>query len=267
MHIQIHYTRVLKERKLLGALSERSPAVLKKVISKRSESRRASSPIPSRSSFQQPLPIHESSLVASTSSFTHSQSVYSFSPLVEKKPHRKTQSLSPISSNELGKRVDSIKNKRLPNGINPQVVQRVTSSLSSVKETTLLSRASSMKSVASGRLTASKSNMSHASSIPDFASKKYSQALFLQQHASSPNLSSSTFSLDSFKSSSSLSLASLPEKSTTSESGMKTERAVMDLYILKQTTDFYHQLSITWEDFKIVRIGLYITLHDSYPPF
>ncbi len=31
-----------------------------------------------------------------------------------------------------------------------------------------------------------------------------------------------------------------------------SERAVMDLYVLKQTTDFYHQLYRVWEDVKIV---------------
>ena len=83
-------------------------------------------------------------------------------------------------------------------------------------------------------------------------------------HGSSPDFLSlarrSALDRDAENGSSTLSLASsergsvsslVLKESSASDTG---EYAVMDIYILKHTTDFYHQLCVTWDNFKMVSV-------------
>ena len=87
-------------------------------------------------------------------------------------------------------------------------------------------------------------------------------------HGSTPDFLSlarrSALDRDAEHGSSSLSLASsergsvsslVLKESSASDTG---EYALMDIYILKHTTDFYHQLCVTWDNFKMVSV-----IHDE----
>ena len=81
-----------------------------------------------------------------------------------------------------------------------------------------------------------------------------------QRYSSSPDVLSLSYppdSLDKAHSERSLnvlggSTLSLNSQSAHSCDGLKTEIAIIDLYILKHTTDFYHQLYVTFTNVKIV---------------
>ena len=132
-----------------------------------------------------------------------------------------------------------------------------------------------LKSASHRRLAASSSsiNTCSTSTSPEFndTTKIVTQPPF-RNHSSSPDIFLSTLSLDSAKSLNSglLSLASTDRLSSSTACGSstdkKTEMAVLDLYILKQNTDFYHQLCAIWKDFNIVRPILRVLVSASLSP-
>ena len=224
----------------------------------------------------------------SLGSYGRSQSVQSFLPL--KKTQHRSRSLSPtcceelrnmkaapISSHPLHRSPPSASSHtsrgegfttkevslHLPNGISNHFGQVSSPSLvqkSVLRKQSVLSQKQNKKSINSPRLkkvakaglTSSLDGISSTTSSPDITAPRDVSSLTIHRgSAGSLELYSSALSLDSSRarSNSALTLASL---SSSSESGMLMEKATMDLYILKQSTDIYHQLYTTWRDCNIV---------------
>ena len=123
-----------------------------------------------------------------------------------------------------------------------------------------LKPANSLKLAARAGLTASVDGISGTASTPDFsnfmqaATPKDASSYAVSQRRGSLDLTSSPLPLR-LRPLNSSSLSSTTTSTTGSgETGTVTEKAVrvMDLYILKQSTDFYHQLYTAWRDSNIV---------------
>ena len=163
----------------------------------------------------------------------------------------------------------------LPNGISNHFGQTASPSLvqrSGLKKQSMLGQKQSKKSINSPRLkpasslklvaatdlsTTSVDSISGTMSTPDISN--FMQAATLKDTNSHPvfqrrgslDLDSSALPLR-LRPLNSSSLTSTTSATSTSENGTLTEKAVMDLYVLKQSTDFYHQLYATWRDSNIV---------------
>ena len=219
-----------------------------------------------------------SSLTLNTlSSFTRSHSTHSFpttfpsSTRIPQQQHQqeRSRSLSPIS-------YQTSPNQSFPNGLNTLnpahrdhrsgVEGSFASQQTAVAEGSSLANPTNngLKFATHTRLAASSSsiNTCSTSSSPEFnestkiVTPNRSKSPPFRNHSSSPDLFLSTLSLDSANSlmSGSLSAARLSSSAVSGSSNeKKTEMAVLDLYLLKQNTDFYHQLYAVWKDFNIVR--------------
>ena len=244
----------MKEKSLLETLGEKSPMTLKRKL-KRGESSL------SRSGSQ------ESQLNTSSRSSNLSLSSTKKGNLQQQYHQERSRSLSPISR-------QTSPNQFLPNGLNLSArsghgkgpMERSFGSPKPTIESPLLNSTNdSLKFATHSELAASSNSICSTTPSPDLS--ETSSLLMVQNHSkpplfchhpvSSPNIFSSTLSLNDMKplSLSSFSVASTDTSdSGTSSFGKKTETGILDLYILKQNTDFYHQLCVTWEDFNIVRL-------------
>ena len=246
----------MKEKSLLETLGEKSPMTLKRKL-KRGE------PSLSRSGGA----FGSQELQLNTSSGSSSLSSIKKGSLQQHYQQERDCSLSPIS-------LQTSPNQSLPNGLNLSTrsdhgkspKERSFGSPKTTIESPLLNSTNdSFKFATHSELAASLNSICSATPSPDLSEIS---PLMVQNHSkpplyhllpSSPDIFSSTLSLNDMKplSSSSLSLASTDRLNTLdngpSSFRKKTETAILDLYVLKQNTDFYHQLCVTWEDFNIVR--------------
>lgn len=275
--MQICYRREAKqERSVLGSLSDLSPAVLRQLSSTRSgkkgERTSLPSPLLARNSFQHPTDkrmSHDSSFHQSSS--THSldqlkqQRSRSLSPAATTRgrtTERVTTSFHSRPSFHLTAASPSITRHHIPSN----VTTRMAGSTHSGKKRSSLE--TSYRSVSRGA-SPSRTRTDSSESVLDVLSTCSLPASSdsIQSSRSSPSLLEesvvsqfSKVSIGSSRShafhSSSHSVAFSSERDlrgvgiTSSE---KTERGILDLYILKAKTDFFHHLCAAWEDRKIVR--------------
>ena len=248
----------MKEKSLLETLGEKSPMTLKRKL-KRGE--------PSLSCSGGAFGSQELQLNTSSRSSNLSLSSIKKGSLQQQYQQERDRSLSPISR-------QTSPNQSLPNGLNLSTksdhgkspMERSFGSPKTTIESPLLNSTNdSFKFATHSELAASSNSICSTTPSPDLSEisppmvQNLSKPPLYHHHPSSPDIFSSTLSLNDMKplSSSSFSLAST-DRLNTLDSGpspfrKKTETAILDLYVLKQNTDFYHQLCVTWEDFNIVR--------------
>ncbi len=333
VHVQVRYRRAgTREKGLLTSISKRSPAILRKVVSKsRNDSTRSSTSLLHSQTLTPQQHRRDSLLssgltsadsmpsISSSDEFGRSQSFSGNRRPRDHQLHRKALSVSPISSRELSTQLTPSSSPSLRPRHSSSPVGSMASLPTSAYGTALghltsSSRRNGQRPMAveeacppgplgkSGSLKTRQLSESMGS-IDSVSGSKWDRIdggvlrpLVRVQtddhrggkplrdqyhHSSSPDLCSSSLSLSAIERNglyhSSLSLStstgastlSLPTSSSHSVLDQITssnlsgedgplcdgERAVMDLYVLKQTTDFYHQLCRAWEDVKMVSMG------------
>ena len=238
----------MKEKSLLETLGEKSPMTLKRKL-------RRGEPSLSRSGGA----FGSQELQLNTSSGSSNLSLSSIKK--QQYQQERDRSLSPIS-------LQTSPNQSLPNGLNlttksdhgKSPKERSFGSPKTTIESPLLNSTNdSFKIATHSELGASSNSICSATPSPEISPlmvQNHFKSPLYHHHPSSPDIFSSTLSLNGMKplSSSSLSLDRLNTLDSRPSSFRKrTETAILDLYVLKQNTDFHHQLCVTWEDFNIVR--------------
>ena len=266
IHIQICYRTAVKEKSFLETLGEKSPMTLKRKL-KRGESSLSCSG------------SQESQLNTSAGSSSLSLSSTKKGSLQQQYQQERSCSLSPISR-------QTSPNQFLQNGLNLSArsdhgkspKERSFGSPKPTIESPLLNSTNdSLKFATHSELAANSNSICSTTPSPDLnetspvmVQNHSKPPLFCHHPVNSPDIFSSTLSLNDMKplSSSSFSVASTDTSdSGTSSFGKKTETRILDLYILKQNTDFYHQLCVTWEDFNIVRLLVLVSAPLSHVDF
>lgn len=314
MHVQIDYRRAggKGEKGLLTSLGERSPAILRKVVSKSRNDSLSQSPLTLQkqsSASNDSLPTASLTGTSALSGLDRVVRSSSFSVDRRHQVHRKAQSVSPTPSRELATHHTTSSQPlfrarhsstpvrpvaSLPTGQGTRTSHQLTTGTGSTSLGSCRNgQRQTVMEVSSPRLQSLRErqwsdSMNSIDSLPtDWGRTAKDMTLVNTQtddlgvrkplrhqhhHSSSPDLYSSALSLSSggrnglHHSSLSLSTAAggstLSLSTTFSLSAMRSSssdeslggRAVMDLYILKHTTDFYQQLCRAWEDVKIVRL-------------
>ena len=268
MHVQIHFAReqAKEEKSLFGSLSNLSPGHMRRLESKKGERTSLPSPLLTRNSDIQ----NESSSVFKSSS-THSLEHFSI--------HQKSRSCSPI---KLTADVKTRTSQHSPPSVH-------ITSASPVNRDKVPHKCSKPRSVATGDTFASPHGKRKRSSLekslktspeatsitsPKIFNKPMANSNSLrnvQLSTASPSTGDESDSLCSSQSSPSLLKepalqvsrgplhSSLSRRLVSSDRdlsvvglGARTEKGVLDLYILKPNTDFFQHLCTAWQDQKIV---------------
>ena len=274
--MQVCYRREVKQdRSVLGSLSDLSPAVLRQLSSTRSSRKNERTSLPSpllaRNSFKYPT----NKSISQNGSFHQSSSTHSLDQLKQQRsrslspaatarekttekvtasfhspPSFHFTSASPSStrhhmpSNVITSTADSTHRGKKRSSL--ETSYRSVSRGGSPNQTLNDSSGSVLNVVSTCSLPASSSSMQSSRSSPSLLEEAIvSHFLQVSVGSSRSNAFHSSSHSVAFSSESDL-------REVGTASSKKMERGVLDLYILKARTDFYHHLCAAWEDQKIV---------------
>lgn len=288
MHVRIRYKRVKEKSSLLGTLAEKSPSIFRKQKGDKSVSKDAEcnsvSPMMPRSDMlaSKGLATHANTTLSSSPSLPvpvktppqqvlHSQRSSSLSSVDNdsQRLHR-----SPLLASKSPSSSGSSTNRALPT-ITPQLNSDRLPSMNKAATVnlpvcTLNGGLSSISPDIGDRSTEGDRNQSKLPGSPLTAEHRSNSSntlsiqdpLSVRHRSSSSNdlsLSYSRITNPSRASDFHSSLLSIPDtlgstSHKTTVDDPRTETAVMDVYVLKHTSDFYHQLTVAWDNWDIVSV-------------